>query len=86
MLIFNGCRRCHGTIQADWIDEGHNLCVHCGHVEYPDAQLFLKPATRTCSECPRPAVGRGLCDAHYKRLRRYGSPMIGLRERKAGHG
>jgi hypothetical protein len=86
MLIFNGCSRCHGTIQEDWIDKGQNLCVHCGHIEYPDAPVVLKAPTRICSECPKPAVGRGLCDAHYKKLRRYGSPSISLRMRRARYG
>lgn len=31
-----------------------------------------------CSECERPAVARGLCGRHYRRLMVYGDPKIGM--------
>jgi hypothetical protein len=37
-----------------------------------------------CSECPRPAVARGLCVAHYQRRRRHSPLSAPLQQRGEG--
>jgi HNH endonuclease len=39
------------------------------------------PAVCTMNNCARPTRTRGLCDAHYKRLWRYGDPSVVLLRR-----
>ena len=50
-LILGGCRHCHGDL---YFDEGHYVCLQCGH-----EAAILSVARRTPAVNPHPPVGEG---------------------------
>lgn len=55
------------------------LCKRCHHKKH-------RTVDRICTMCDRPHHSKGLCSAHYQRLRKYGNPYVLIHPRRNPNG